>query len=73
MTRDQTNEISTGFRRRAVFFAWFKDLISITSVYNGSDKGRVFEFNTAAFHHLWRDISNYAMKFSQASFITGED
>lgn len=39
MTRDQTNEISAVCRRRAVFFAWFKELIPITSVYDGSDKG----------------------------------
>lgn len=38
MTQDQTNEIPTVSRERAVFFAWFKELISITSVYNGSDK-----------------------------------
>lgn len=43
MTQDQTNEISTVFRGTAVFFAWFKELISITSVHNGSHKGGVLD------------------------------
>lgn len=43
MNQDQTNEISTGFRGRVIFFAWFKELISITAVYNGSDKGGVLD------------------------------
>lgn len=38
MTQDQTNEIPAVSRGKAAFFAWFKELISITSVYNGSDK-----------------------------------
>lgn len=48
----ESNEISTVFRGRGIFFAGFKELISITSVCYGSDKGGGFRFNTAAFHQL---------------------